>query len=217
MKVVSPQEFCTLVIDQNWMPQFTITSRACFHHMLKSHGYGLDANKMPYRFDDMRSKTLAVDPRQPVMRSAPNPMTGEETFWFVPTCFVAGPKFYYHKRNEKWSEKNLPSLREVYEHYKHQCQRCLKIIKNMNDASRDHHVPKKLGGGDAVVNITLMCKRCNADLGHQYPKFDINGVEIMPKMVVHKTHFSLPYGAKVWPGWTVHAPWLEHQEGLIHV
>lgn len=216
MQIVQPYaDFPTLVIDHNWMPQMTISSKAALYHMMKNHGVGLDANKMPFRFDDMRKKSLAIYPEQPVMRSAPNPETGEETFWFIPTVFVAGPSFWFRRGQKKWTEKNLPSIKEVFDHYKGVCQRCLRPIKKLADASRDHHIPKKLNGEDGIINITLMHKKCNADLGHSFPKYNVNGELIEPKMKINPNHFTVPYGTKIWPGWTDHAPWLEvHQLDL---
>lgn len=215
MQIVKPYtDFTTLVIDQNWMPKMTITAKAALYHMLKNHGVGLDAMKMPYKFEEMRSKALSVYPNQPVMRSAPDAQTGDETFWFIPTVFVAGPTFWFRRGNKKWTEDNLPSIKEVFDHYRGMCQRCLLPIKKLADASRDHHVPKKLAGEDSFINITLMHKKCNADLGHTFPKFNVNGEPIEPKMKIYPNHFMLPYGSKVWPGWVDHAPWLAHQLDL---
>jgi hypothetical protein len=223
MKIVKPEDFCTVVLGEDHFPAMDINARAVFYHLLKGHGYGLDANKRPYRFEDMQTKTLAAYPDNPILRSAPNINTGEPTIWLLPTIFVPTSRFYYPKKKLKKgdSDDNLPSLREVYEHYKHRCVRCHKIIKNIKDASRDHHVPRALGGGNEQVNVTLMCKRCNSELGHSFPKYDIDNVEIMPTLKLPLNCWMPPYDAHIWPGWADVAPWLasraEAQKGLVPV
>lgn len=201
--------------ERTGFPRMTITAKAALYHMLKDNGYGLDANKVPFKFSDMKGSKVSVYADQPILRSAPNVLTGEETIWVIPTVFVPTKSFWYGAGRRKWTEDNLPSVREVYEHYKHICQRCLRKIKHLKDASRDHWVPRKLSRDngespiDAIINITLMCKQCNSDLGHSFPKFNVNGEEIKPKLKVWPNHWMPTPGQKIWPGWTDHAPWIE--------
>lgn len=203
MKACKPFDWTTLVVDEgSYLGCNNLTAKAVFYHMLKERGVGLDAHGRPYDFNAMKKHELGVYPDHPVLRSAPNHITGEETLWPVPTVFVPNFRFYYGKR--KKNDEALPSLRDVYEFYKHVCQRCLRVIKKIENASRDHWKPKKIGGGDEHTNITLMCKRCNSDLGHSFPKFDVEGNEIIPQMRVLPNHFILPHFIEMRPEWKRH-------------
>lgn len=205
MKACKPYDWTTLVLDENsYLACNNLTAKAVFYHMLKGRGVGLDANRMPYDFDNMQKRNVAVYPDHPVLRSAPNHITGEETLWPVPTVFVPNFRFYYGKKKRGTDDDALPPLREVYEFYKHICQKCLRPIKKIENASRDHWKPKKLGGGNEHTNITLMCKRCNSDLGHSFPKFDVEGNEIIPLMRVLPNHFMLPSHIEMRDEWKKH-------------
>ena len=220
MKIVQPYTHCCLLLDERTgFPRMTITAKAVLYHLLKEHGYGLDANKVPFYFKDMKGAKVSVYPDQPVMRSAPDHLTGEATLWVIPTVFIPTYRFWYggHK---KWSDKNLPSVRQVYDHYKGVCQRCLRKIPSIRESSRDHWVPRKVSRDHGhepihdIVNITLMCKQCNSDLGHSFPKYDIHGHEIRPRLKVSPSHWIPSPDQEVWPGWADHAPWIENYAEL---
>lgn len=200
MKPVKPYDPTTLLLDQTYMPFGVATAKASLYHMIKNHGHGLDANGVPFHFEHMQKKGLAVFPDQPVLRSAPNHLTGEETVWPIPTVFIVNWRFYY-KGKKKWdSEDSLPSLREVYDFYRGICQKCLRHVK-YKDASRDHHTPRALNGKSSFSNITLMCRSCNSHLGHTYPKFNDRGEEIVPKMKIYPNHFILPSNMEIRKDW----------------
>ncbi len=181
--------------------------------MLKGHGHGLDAAGMPFKFADMTSKTLSIYPDQPVMRSAPNHATGEETFWVIPLVFVPNWTFWY-KGKKKWTENSLPPLSEVYYFYKQTCQKCLRKIKNLSEASRDHFRPRSLGGENSYINITLMHRSCNSELGNTFPKTDDNGNEIIPKMKIFPNYFLPKPNQKIHEQWKPHCPWIENHLDL---
>lgn len=209
MQIVNPGTECTLLVEENsYLAKYTITAKAALYHMLKGHGHGLDAAGMPFHFKDMKSKVLSLYSNQPVMRSAPNFLTGEETCWIIPTVFVPNWSFWY-KGKKKWSEDNLPPLSEVFQHYRGICQKCLGKIKNLSEASRDHNKPKSIGGENNYINITLMHRKCNSELGNSYPKTNVLGEPIVPKMKVFANHWYPKPGQKLWPGWQQHAPWVE--------
>ena len=49
------------------------------------------------------------------------------------------------------------------------CAACQKTISSLNDATVDHSLPKTAYGTDKANNLTVMCKPCNQQKGHQLP------------------------------------------------
>lgn len=199
MKIVKPNEQTTLLLDQTYMPFGIGTAKAVLYHMMKHHGKGLDASHVPFDYDDAAKRPVSLFEAQPVMRSAPNHITGEETVWIIPSVFVTNWRFYY-KGRKQWTEDNLPPLKDVFDFYNGICQKCLRPVK-FKDASRDHWKPKALGGGGGFINITLMHKDCNSNLGHVFPKFNDQGEEIVPKMKMYPNHFVLPSNVEMRKEW----------------
>lgn len=196
MQIVKPTDRTTLILDQTFMPFGVITARAVIYHLLKNHGRFLDANMVPHDSDELHRENIAWHPNQPAMRSA-------HQVWPIPTIFTTSYRFYY-KGRKKWDENNLPPLREVYEFYGRKCQFCLRPIKHIKDASRDHLYPRARSAGavnNHVSNIVLMCKSCNSGLGDAFPKFNVDGEEIKAKFKAYPSHFCLPADVDLRPEW----------------
>lgn len=198
MKVVKPEDKTTLLLDMYHMPFGIATARAAFYHMLKGKGKGIDADGYHFDWDDMVDKTISVFPDQPCLRSA-------HQIWPIPTTFIANHRFFYSRKKkcEKVDQNvdGLPPLSEVYDFYDGICCFCYEKIKHLRDASRDHHLPRSKGGGGGYKNIVLMHKKCNSDLGDQFPKKDAYGHEIEPQMKIYPSHFMLPKGMEMRKEW----------------
>lgn len=199
MKVVKPYEQCSLLLDATYIPFGVGTAKAVLYHMLKHHGKGLDANHVPFNYDDAAKRPISLVDDQPIMRSAPNHLTGEETAWIIPTVFVVNWRFYY-KGKKEWKEDNLPPVKEVHSFYKGICQKCLKHVK-LKDASREHLIAKSKNGSNGYKNIVLTHKDCNVALGTQWPKYNDRGEEIIARMKVYPNHFVLPANVEMRKEW----------------
>ena len=51
-----------------------------------------------------------------------------------------------------------------------ECPHCRQAIKNQEDLTIDHIVPRAKGGTDAIENLQPMHKRCNSDKGCTLPE-----------------------------------------------
>lgn len=206
MRVVKPDETCCLFVDAVRLPYNFGTARAVFFHLLKGHGVGLDANGEPFTYEDMVKRNVNVYADQPVIRSAP--VDGKETVWVLPTVFICNHSFFFGKKKKKASASNMKAekvtARQLWKRYKGVCQFCLKPIKSLSDASHDHVVPRKLGGSDSHENAVLMHKNCNSNLGHTYPKHNVEGKEIVPAKV-YATGLTIPEWLEIREEW---APYL---------
>lgn len=196
MQAVKTSEPTTLALDSCYMPFAVITAKAAFYSMLKGRGKGIDANGAHYSWDDMLKKNVAVYPDQPCLRSA-------HEIWPIPTIFVANNRFFYGGKKKKRDDNfdGLPPLEDVYDFYDGICCFCHEKIKGLKDASRDHHLPRSKGGGGGYKNIVLMHRKCNSNLGNQWPKMDKFGEDIEPEMKIYPSHFVLPKRVKMRPEW----------------
>lgn len=197
MEVVKPQDKTTLLLDMNHMPFGVSTARACFYHILKGKGKGVDANGYYFDWNDMLDNRIAVFADQPCLRSA-------HKVWPIATVFVANHRFFYKEKKKRkidHNEDGLPPLRDVYDFYEGICCFCYEKIKHIRDASRDHVTPVSKSGGGGYKNIVLMHKYCNSNLGNQHPKKDAFGHEIEPKMKIYPSHFMLPKDMSVREEW----------------
>ncbi len=202
MRVVNPDEQCCLFVDPARLPYNFGTAKAVFYHMMKGHGVGLDAEGNPFTYEDMISGNVNVYADQPVIRSAP--VKGKETVWILPTTFICNHSFFFGKKRKKAAASTMKSekvtARQLWKRYKGICQFCRNPIKSIQDASHDHLVPRKLGGSDTQENAVLMHKNCNSNLGHTYPKHDING-DLIVAQKVYATGLTIPDGLEIRKEW----------------
>lgn len=202
MKIVQPDERCSLFVDVSRLPYNFGTAKAVFYHLMKGHGVGIDANGNPFTYQNMMDKNMAIFPDQPCMRSAPQ--DGKEVLWPLPTVFICNHSFFFRAGKKRGkptvSQPKKVTPRQLMKRYGGVCQFCLKPIKTIAEASHDHNFPRSLGGSDGEENAVLMHKNCNSNLGNQFPKFNVEGKEIKPKKVF-ATGFYVPDGIEVREEW----------------
>jgi 5-methylcytosine-specific restriction endonuclease McrA len=203
MRVVQPDERCSLFVDVARLPYNFGTARAVFYHLMKGHGVGIDANGNPFTYDDMINRSMAVYADQPVIRSAP--IAGKETVWVLPTVFICNSSFFRGKNRKKAGTSQAlktekVTAKQLMKRYGGICQFCLNPVRTIAEASHDHNFPRSLGGTDGYENAVLMHKNCNSNLGSAYPKFNVEGELIVPKKV-YATGFFVPDGVTVREEW----------------
>lgn len=184
-----PSEKTTLVLNRSYQAFSFFTARATIRHMMNGRVVGVDAEGNQASWDgtdlDLREgsasslnwsdMTVALYQDQPCLRSAPNPVTGEEKRWPIPTVVLCNHHFGYHNRKKG----TVTSLRTLYNASKGVCQYCLEKIP-YSAATKDHCYPKSLGGSNDSFNLVLACRSCNNLKGSIFPHYDINGDEVKP-------------------------------------
>lgn len=191
MKVVDPKTRTTLLINKNYQAFAQCTARAALKHLMTNRASGIDAvgNLVSWAGTDhdlngsIRSTLSWYGNRvelyedHPALRSAPNPVTGEDTLWAIPTILRCNHHFGLHTKHN-----GNTSLKSIYKAYKGVCQYCLEKIP-MYLATRDHVVPKDKGGTNDDFNQVLACKDCNNKKDNIFPYFNKLGQEVKPRRV----------------------------------
>lgn len=201
MKIVQPTEVTTLLLDPTYMPFGTATAKGAFYAILGNRASGIDADGNPYKWDQYITKNISIFSDQPVMRSGFN-SNYQNNIWVIPTIITVNSRFFFKRKRTQYN--SLPALKDVYEFYQGYCCFCHTKIK-FSDASREHIHSKFLGGNNNEDNIALSCKTCNCRAGHNMPKLDINGEEVVAKMRIRPSHYSLPPNIQARKEW---APYL---------
>lgn len=205
MKLVSPGERTTLLLNRNYQAFGFCSARAAIRHLVTGRIKGMDAdgNVLTWDGSDLdyvqgtgdssysnaslswKEGNVRLYPNHPYLRSAPNTTTGEETKHFIPTVAICSHHFGFHRR----SGENV-SLKALYNIYKGTCQYCLCHIP-MVHATKDHVYPKSRGGSNDDFNLVLACRKCNNDKDNIFPYYDIEGKEVKPRKVL-STGMFLP-------------------------
>ena len=195
MKVVQPEVRTTLLLNKNYQAFAFCNARAALRHLMTNRACGIDAsgNLVSWSGTDhdkhgaIRSSLSWYGNRvelfedQPCLRSAPNPITGEDTNWAIPTILRCTHHFGLYTR-----KNNNVTLKTLYNLYKGVCQYCLERIP-YHTATKDHAFPKSKGGTNDDFNLVLACKQCNNEKDNIFPYFNINGEEVRPKRVAPQT------------------------------
>jgi len=167
MEIVNPNDRTTLLLSFTYEPMTVITARAAIHHQITRKGKGIDSHGILFEF----GQESTPYPNNPVLRSA-------HDVHIVPTVMICSAKFIPIHRNP---DRYL-TIREIYNLYKGVCQYCLKKI-SLNEATRDHHYPKSLGGTNHDFNLVLACKKCNCIKDSLYPYRNVRGELVKPKIL----------------------------------
>lgn len=192
LRIVKPSDWTTLLVDrETYFPFGVATAKGSFYQALKNHGHGIDADGIPFNFEAMSKRNLAIYPDNPVMRSAPNPLTGEDTVWPIPTVFVVYESFFHGRKKRYKQEDALPPLVEVWKAGRQTCAFCGTHVA-LRDASREHIHSKSNGGTDHSFNIALSHKWCNSQAGNIEPKLNHKGEPLEGVRIVRATHFVFP-------------------------
>lgn len=182
---VNPDKKTTLVLDRHHISygRFT-TARRTIQQMIKGRVKGIDASGQDVSWNGVdiqnldgpgtkynwEDGTVMLFDDQPALRSAPNPVTGEETLWPVPTLIVC--KFHLGVPQKAGSRS--VSLRTLYNISKGICEYCGDKIP-FDQATKDHVYPRDLGGSNDDFNLVLACRRCNSKKSNIYPYMNKDG------------------------------------------
>lgn len=191
MKIVDPDDRTTLLLNKYLEAFGVCTAKAAFRHLITGRVVGIDAVDAMHSWDgtpadtakadlghvplstiNWKSANIEVFDDQPVLRSAPDILTGNETTWFIPTIVRCNRHFGYRARGNRDI-----SLRKLYEIEKKTCQYCLKQIP-FSEATKDHQYPKSRGGSNHEFNLVLACRRCNNNKDSTFPYYNVNGEEV---------------------------------------
>ena len=212
MKLVGPEERTTLLLNRNYQAFSFCSARAAIRHLVTGRIKGMDANGNVLTWDgsdldyvpgvgsdhtsslSWKENNVELYSDHPYLRSAPNPITGEESKHYIPTIAICSHHFGFHRR----SGENV-SLKALYNIYKGTCQYCLCHIP-MAQATKDHVYPKSKGGSNDDFNLVLACRKCNGDKDSIFPYYDIEGNEVKPKKVT-TTGLFVPDAAGVREEW----------------
>jgi 5-methylcytosine-specific restriction endonuclease McrA len=192
MKLVTPEERTTLLLNRHYQAFSFCSARAAIRHLITGRIKGMDADGNVASWDgsdidsfqdvsnslSWKDGTVKLFDLHPYLRSAPNVVTGEETRNFIPTIAICGHHFGFHARKGQ-----TISLKSLYSIYKGICQYCLKHIP-MSHATKDHVYPKSQGGSNDDFNLVLACRECNNAKDNIFPYHDVNGKEVKPKKFV---------------------------------
>lgn len=183
---VDPNKRTTLLLNRYFLSYGRFcTARRAVQLMVKNRAKGVDASgaasswtgvdivnldgdATPYSWCD---RTVQLHDDQPALRSAPNPVTGEDTMWPVPTILVCTHHLGVPTRRGK-----SVSLRTLYSICKGVCEYCGDKIP-FAEATKDHIYPKSLGGTNDDFNLVLACRSCNARKSNQTPYLTKDGTE----------------------------------------
>lgn len=187
MIVVAPEQKTSLLINRLYQPFSFCTARAAIRHLMSDKVKGIDAmgNVVSWSGADMTNVSslrwfnneVNLYEDQPCLRSAPDATTGYEKRWAIPTILVCNHSFGIHKRRGE----NC-SLKTIYNVYKGVCQYCYEKIPYIR-ATKDHVMPKSLGGSNDDFNIVLACRECNNKKNNIFPFLDIHGKEVKPRNI----------------------------------
>src|SRR4051812_34352071 len=122
MHIVDPDATTTLFLNRvNYMPFMVGAARAAFKDLLNGKAIGIGPEGMHYSIKDVMEGNVLTFADQPLLRSA-------HRAWVIPTIVTIDPKrFFHHGRNK--GEDRMPSVREVYDAFKGECQYCKKKVK----------------------------------------------------------------------------------------
>jgi len=206
MKLVTPEERTTLLLNRNYQAFGFCSARAAIRHLVTGRIKGMDADGNVVTWDgtdldyvpgtggnysstlSWKEGNITLYEGHPYLRSAPNHITGEESKHFIPTIAICSHHFGFHKRKGE----NV-SLKTLYSIYKGTCQYCLGRIP-MSQATKDHVYPKSKGGTNDDFNMVLACRKCNSEKDNIFPYFNVEGAEVKPKKVFNTTLFALDNG-----------------------
>lgn len=210
MIVVTPQTKTTLVVNRYHQAFNVCTARAAIRHLMSGRVKGIDAksNIVSWTGADLDlaghstlrwyNNEVSLFDDQPCLRSAPDPLTGEEKKWAIPTIIVCTYHFGYQRR----AGENVP-LKVIYRVYKGICAYCYEKIP-YSKATKDHVYPKSAGGTNHDFNLVLACRDCNSAKDDIHPYYDINGKEIKPRKI--NDMMFIPEGIAIREEWKPYLP-----------
>lgn len=96
-------------------------------------------------------------------------------------------------RTQEDFERNKVALDILYRKYRGICWICRKFCPR-DKASRDHIIPRSLGGTDDIENLALAHKQCNSKRGNGYQEIHFSHYQnIEDKQVVFLDEYNLMY------------------------
>jgi hypothetical protein len=124
-------------------------------------------------------------------------MRTAQTEWAVPTILVMTNYCNFPKKKKN----RTATLRQIFSIYKGVCQFCLKDIP-YSKATKDHVIPRSMGGVNNDYNLVLACKSCNNKKGSHYPFYNVLGDTVVPKILSDLDFLLIGNRIQMRPEWS---------------
>lgn len=96
---------------------------------------------------------------------------------YIPYLGILQPEQYYKKIVEKQgriypSEGGCPDVKKIIDscNIKPQCENC--GCTNVEDLTVDHIIPQSYGGSNNIINLRILCRKCNSSKGNKIMIYD---------------------------------------------
>jgi 5-methylcytosine-specific restriction endonuclease McrA len=193
---VKPEAKVTLALNAYFQAIGFLTAREALRLLITENAKAIDANGNHVKWGLTKGHDLSWSKRnaglhddQPCMRTA-------KDAWAVPTILVMTNYAQFPKKKQN----RTASLRQIYSIYKGVCQFCLKDIP-YSKATKDHVIPRSMGGVNNDYNLVLACKPCNNKKGSHYPFYNIRGDEVTSKILSDLDFLAIGDRIKIRPEW----------------
>lgn len=174
MKPEKPNVKTSLVLTAGFQPIGFFNARSTIRNMMVGGVKGVCYDGNIYSWEDWVARTDFPED-QPCLRSA-------RVSFPIPTIVVIPGFFGNFSKAAQKKYRRTSSLKQIYYLYDKTCQYCLKEIR-FKDATKDHYVPKSIGGVNFDSNIVLSCKKCNNKKASKFPYFNADGEDVKPKVL----------------------------------
>ncbi len=214
MNPVDTKARTTLLLNRNYQAFALITARAAIRHLMNGKARGFDAmgNLASFTGADVNlegvnslrwfNNEVSLYEDHPCLRSAPDPVIGIAKPWAIPTILLCNYQFGLPQRTGE-----SVSLMTLFRAYKATCQYCFDKIP-YREATKDHCIPKSLGGTNHDFNVVLACRKCNNEKDSKYPYLNADGKEVKP-LKLNTYHQIIPDGVPVREEWKPFLPHLQ--------
>lgn len=171
----------TLILSKAYLPFGFLTARATIKHLMTGRVKGMDCDGNLHDF----SSLMKLDSGR-LYENTPHLQTVNREFP-IPTIVVSTRTFGFKR---KQVDRHL-STKNLYRLYRGICQYCLEKIP-ISEATKDHYIPKSVGGTNHDFNLVLACRKCNHLKDSQFPYYNVNGEVVKPKNFMN-FHSHLDY------------------------
>lgn len=189
MKKAQTNSVTTLLLDFQHRPVGLLSARDAFTGFFTDRMNAFDKNYRMFKTaDEWYQGDPALHDDQPYINSV-------SQSWTIPTILQSDRKFVIRKRKRV-------SLKEMCKITNFTCQICHGRF-DYKQLTREHIIPRSVGGSNDISNITLTCVKCNNKKGSITPYTDDRGKPLQPLFdnVIGNviTHYDRPE-------WSIYAP-----------
>ncbi len=187
MKPVDTKTTTTLLLNHAFRPVGLLTARDAFCCFFNNKMSAFDKDFCMFKnHEDWYNGLPSLHHDHPCLRSSSD-------IWAIPTILQTDKKFVYNQKRRRVTLKDMCTITQFT------CQICHKKHP-YEDLTREHIVPRALGGTNDLSNLTITCKKCNNKKGHIHPYYDIHGQPLKPiKEIFSKP--SIEWGKTPRPEW----------------